>query len=62
MIHVDYTWDLYPNKIILDDELNIDRLGWQHGDHFKLVNIDGKAQLVKIDPVVAFSQGYKVNG
>jgi hypothetical protein len=54
MKHFDYDWDLYPDRIILDQELNIDRLGWKGGDYFKLVNIDGKAQLIKQDPLVQF--------
>ena len=54
MKHFEYDWDLYPDRIILDDELNIDRLGWKGGDYFKLVNIDGKAQLIKLDPLLKF--------
>jgi len=61
MLHFDYTWDLDSQGIILDDELNTTRLGWRQGDMFRLVNIDGKQMLVKVDPVVAFSQGYQVN-
>lgn len=61
MLHLDYDWDLHPDRIIFDPELNIDRLGWKHGDHFKIVNIDGRAQLVKVDPLVAFTKGYKIN-
>jgi hypothetical protein len=54
MKHFDYDWDLYPDRIILDQELNIDKLGWKGGDYFKLVNIDGKAQLIKVDKLVKF--------
>ena len=54
MIYVDYTWDLSPSGIILDEELNTDKLGWQGGDYFKLVNINGRAMLVKVDPLVQF--------
>ena len=52
MLHFDYDWDLSPNGIILDPELNIDRLGWQGGDYFQLKNINGRAMLVKVDPLV----------
>lgn len=58
---MDYEWDLSPQGIILDEEINVDRLGWKHGDHFKLINVNGVAQLVKVDPVVAFCNGYEVN-
>jgi hypothetical protein len=54
MRHYDYEWDLEPDRIILDKELNIDKLGWKHGDCFKITNINGQAMLVKLDPVVKF--------
>jgi hypothetical protein len=54
MLHFDYNWDLRPDRIILDEELNIDRLGWKSGDYFKVVNIDGRAMLVKVDSLTAF--------
>jgi hypothetical protein len=28
---------------------------------FAIKNVDGQAMLVKVDPVVAFTNGYKVN-
>lgn len=52
MLHLDYDWDLGPNGIILDPELNIDRLGWKGGDCFQLTNVNGRAMLVKVDPLV----------
>lgn len=58
MRYLDYDWDLYPNCIILDKELNYQTLGWKHGDHFKVVEQDGQCKLVKVDPVVVFAQGY----
>ena len=54
MRYYDYEWDLEPNRILLDAELNIDKLGWRHGDCFKIINVDGRAMLVKLDPVVKF--------
>jgi hypothetical protein len=54
MLHFDYNWDLSPNGIILDEELNIDRLGWNAGDCFELKNINGRAMLVKVDPLIVF--------
>ena len=61
MKHFDYDWDLNPWGIIFDPELNIDKLGWKGGDMFKIVNIDGRAMLRKVDPVEQFARGYKVN-
>jgi hypothetical protein len=61
MKYYDYDWDLEPNRILLDKELNIDKLGWKHGDCFKVINVDGQAMLVKLDPLEQFIKGYKVN-
>lgn len=54
MLYVDYTWDCSPNGIILDEEFNTDKLGWQGGDYFKLINVNGRAMLVKEDALVKF--------
>jgi hypothetical protein len=61
MLYVDYNWDLSPGGILLDEELNIDKLGWKAGDMFKVTNRNGRAMLVKVDPVEAFAKGYPVN-
>lgn len=57
MLYLDYTWDLSPNRILLDEELNIDKLGWKGGDYFKLINVDGRTMLVKEDALVRFIKG-----
>jgi hypothetical protein len=54
MKHYDYDWDLEPWGIKFDPELNIDKLGWNAGDCFKIKNVDGRAMLVKLDPLVKF--------
>ena len=61
MLHFDYEWDLHPDRIILDSELNTDKLGWQSGDYFKFINVNGRQMLVKVDPVEMFAKGYPVN-
>jgi hypothetical protein len=61
MKHFDYDWDLDPKRILLDSDLNTDKLGYRHGDMFKFINIDGRQMLVKLDPVEQFSKGYPVN-
>lgn len=61
MLHLDYDWDLSPSGIKLDKELNVDRLGWKGGDYFQLVNINGQCYLKKVDKLVAFTEGFKVN-
>ena len=54
MLHLDYNWDLSPNGILLDEELNIERLGWRDGDYFKVETVNGRRYLRKVDPLVAF--------
>lgn len=54
MLYLDYTWDLRPDGILLDEEINIDKLGWEKGDYFELKNVNGRVMLVKVDPLVAF--------
>ena len=61
MNYYDYEWDLSKDKIILDSELDIDRLEWKHGDCFKLINRNGRAMLVKLEAVEQFAKGHKVN-
>ena len=54
MKYYDYDWDLSSERIVLDRELNIDKLGWKAGDCFVVQNINGRAMLAKIDPLVQF--------
>ena len=54
MKYYDYDWDVNPESIILDKELNIDKLGWKAGDCFVVQNVDGQAMLRKLDPLEKF--------
>jgi hypothetical protein len=54
MQYYDYEWDIYPNYIKLDEELNTDQLGWKHGDLFRFVNVNGQQMLKKVDPLEVF--------
>ncbi len=54
MLYVDYQWDCSPNGIVLDEEFNSDKLGWKGGDYFRLVNVNGRQILMKIDAVEKF--------
>ena len=54
MLYIDYSWDCSEQGIKLDEEFDTDRLGWQGGDYFQLVNIDGRCYLRKVDAVVKF--------
>jgi len=60
MIHYDYTWDLYPNYLKLDEDLNTDRLGWKEGDMFRLTTVEGGVRLLKrVDPIKKFMLGHE---
>ena len=54
MLYIDYSWDCSPSGIRLDEEFDVDKLGWKGGDYFQLVNIDGRCYLRKVDPLVKF--------
>ena len=54
MLYVDYSWNLSSDRIILDEELDIDKLGWKGGDYFKVTNVNGRAMLVKVDALEKF--------
>ena len=54
MKYYDYDWDLSADRIVLDNELNIDKLGWKAGDCFVVQNINGRAMLRKLDPLEKF--------
>ena len=63
MKYYDYEWDISQTRILLDSEFNTDRLGWNFGDYFKLINRNGRAILVKVDPLEKFlDDGMKKNG
>jgi hypothetical protein len=54
MKYYDYEWDLDPNRILLDAELNVDALGWRGGDYFQVKNVNGQVMLVKVDALEKF--------
>jgi len=62
MKYYDYEWDLEPHRILLDEELDVDKLGWNGGDYFQVKNIDGRTMLVKVDPLEKFLRDGAENG
>ena len=62
MNYIGYDFFLTEEGIGLDEELNIDRLGWKGGDYFKLVNVNGRAMIKRIDPLVKFLKDGTQNG
>ena len=59
MFHCDYEWFLTERRIVLDQELNTDKLGWKDGEYFKFVNVNGQKQFVKMDPLTKFLEDGK---
>lgn len=58
MAEIDRTWQVRTDSIEINEEIDINRLGWKNGDCFKLVNINGQVKLVKLDPLEKFVRGY----
>lgn len=62
MRYIDYSWDLEPERILFDEELDIEKLGWELGDLFKVeVTDSGRKVLRKVPVLEQFVRGYKVN-
>lgn len=61
MPRIDKSWNVTSTRILIDEELNIDKLGWKGGDYFKLININGKAMLVKADALLKFIESRGTN-
>lgn len=54
MRYYDYEWDLEPHRILLDGELDLDKLGWTAGDYFKVATVNDRVMLVKVDKLEKF--------
>ena len=54
MLYIDYNWDLSPETMIPDPELNTDQLEWKNGDYWKVVERNGKKILRKVDKLEQF--------
>ena len=61
MLYIDYNWDLSPETMIPDPELNTDQLEWKEGDYWKVVDRNGKKVLRKVDKLEQFVVAGKTN-
>ena len=62
MKFIDYVFDVEPGRIEFDHELTLGKLQMKTGDMFQVCQgPQGTVILRKVDPVVAFTQGYAVN-
>lgn len=62
MLYVDYNWDLTPNTIMPDPDLNTDQLNWKTGDFFQVQEHNGRKFLRRVDPMVQFTLEGKEHG
>jgi hypothetical protein len=54
MFFIGYDFSLTEEGVGLDQELNLDKLGWKEGDYFKLINNNGRACIVRVNVVEQF--------
>ena len=62
MKYLDFDLEIYPDRIILDEDIKVDKLGWKGGDYFQLVNVNGRAVFIRTDPLVKFVKDGANNG
>lgn len=59
---VDYTFKMYNDRLEFDHELTLGKLHLEEGQMLQVcAGPQGTVILQKVDPVVAFTQGYAVN-
>ena len=51
---IDYDWEMDAMGIRLDTDLDVQKLGWKEGDYFKLIKVDDRLQLVKVEELEKF--------
>lgn len=56
---VDFDWEMDAMGIRLDTDLDVQKLGWKENDYFKLIKVDEKLQLVKVDEVEKFLRKFE---
>jgi hypothetical protein len=52
--YIDFDWEMDAMGIRLDTDLDVQKLGWKENDYFKLIRVDDKLQLVKVDEIEKF--------
>ena len=59
MLFMDYDWNLTPEYLKFDNELNLTQLDWKEGDVFILKKIGDQSVLRKLDDFEKFVKGYQ---
>jgi len=57
--YVDFDWEMDAMGIRLDTDLDVQKLGWKENDYFKLIRVDDRLQLVKVDEVEKFIRKFE---
>jgi hypothetical protein len=52
--YIDFDWEMDAMGIRLDTDLDVQKLGWKEGDYFKLIKVDDRLQLVKVEELEKF--------
>ena len=55
--YVDFDWEMDAMGIRLDSDIDVEKLGWKENDYFKLIRVDDKLQLVKVENIEKFIRG-----
>jgi hypothetical protein len=55
--YIDFDWEMDAMGIRLDTDLDVEKLGWKENDYFKLIKVNGRLELVKVDVVEKFIRG-----
>jgi hypothetical protein len=55
--YVDFNWEMDAMGIRLDTDLDVEKLGWKENDYFKLIKVNDKLELVKVDEIEKFIRG-----
>jgi hypothetical protein len=56
---IDFDWEMDAMGIRLDTDLDVQKLGWKEGDYFKLIKVEDRLQLVKVEEIERFMKGWE---
>lgn len=57
MKYIDFDWEMDAMGIRLDTDLDVGKLGWKENDYFKLIKVNDRLELVKVDEIEKFVRG-----
>ena len=55
--YIDFDWEMDAMGIRLDTDLDVEKLGWKENDYFKLIKVNGRLELVKVEEIEKFIRG-----